>query len=159
MRNSEVELKNSTWERNAENFLKLETLNHKSKKLENIKQCKHQEKTNLYILYSNCWKPETKKILKAARTKKYCLQKEKDKNTAVLLIRNYANKTREWYLYCAERKKNCQHRILDSLKKYPSKLKEKYFLSETEKWINLLQLDLLQEKCYRKVFGKKGYDQ
>ena len=104
-RNSEVELKNSTWEMNAENFLKLETLNHKSKKLENIKQCKHQGKANLYILYSNCWKPATKKTLKAARTKKYCLQEEKDKNAAVPLIRNHANKTREWYLCCAERKK------------------------------------------------------
>ena len=31
------------------------------------------------------------------------------------------------------KKKKGQHRIFDSLKKYPSKLKEKYFLSETEK--------------------------
>lgn len=42
----------------------------------------------------------TKKIWKAARTKKYCLQKEKDKSTAALLIRNYANKKRIISVLC-----------------------------------------------------------
>lgn len=38
----------------------------------------------------------TKKILKAARTKKYYLQKEKNKSSAALLVRNYANKTENY---------------------------------------------------------------
>ena len=38
----------------------------------------------------------TKKILKAARTKKYYLQYEKTQSSAALLVRNYANKTENY---------------------------------------------------------------